>query len=113
MPVSIDLSEKIALVTMSTSGIGLSIAKKVAAAGAKVVIVNGRDAERGARACRALREIAPGTEAVFLKADIREREQISEMFGTVAARYGGLDCYVGIGTVVHGLDPFVAIDPAH
>jgi NAD(P)-dependent dehydrogenase (short-subunit alcohol dehydrogenase family) len=111
MPVAIDVTGKIAIVTMSTSGIGLAIAVRLAAAGARAVILNGRDEDRGRRACAALRAVAPGVEATFIAADILDREQLGRLFDAADDRYGGLDYYVGIGTVQSVLDPFVAIDP--
>ncbi|MBK8739163.1 MAG: SDR family NAD(P)-dependent oxidoreductase [Betaproteobacteria bacterium] len=72
----IDVSGKIAIVTMSTSGIGLAVATRLAEAGAGAVIVNGRDAERGRRACAALRAIAPGVDARFIAADILDRVEL-------------------------------------
>ena len=84
MTVAIDLSDKIALVTMSTTGIGFSIARKIAEAGAKVVVVNGRNRDNGERACSALRAAAPGVEATFIPADILDTAQIDLLRQAIA-----------------------------
>ncbi|MEV8023791.1 SDR family NAD(P)-dependent oxidoreductase [Microbacterium sp. NPDC080220] len=55
--VTLDLSSKTAVVTGSTQGIGLAIARRLAEAGADVVI-NGRNEERVAQAVAALGGIA-------------------------------------------------------
>jgi NAD(P)-dependent dehydrogenase (short-subunit alcohol dehydrogenase family) len=112
MATCIDMTGKVCVVTMSTGGIGLAIARHLAVAGAKAVVLNGRDADRGLRTCTAIRALAPEVDATFIQADVLDREAIADLFRTVEARHGGLDCYVGIGPVEAALDPFEAIDPA-
>ena len=54
MSITIDVSGKVAIVTMSTGGIGLAVAKRLAAAEAEAVILNGRNEERGRQDCATL-----------------------------------------------------------
>ncbi|MET7729011.1 MULTISPECIES: SDR family NAD(P)-dependent oxidoreductase [Streptomyces] len=64
-----ELTDKVALVTGSTAGIGSETAKLMAQAGAQV-IVSGRDAERGAATVRAIEE--GGGRARFIAADLTD-----------------------------------------
>ena len=65
----IDLSEKTALVTGSTAGIGNAIAKGLAAAGADVV-VNGRTQAKVDAAVAAIAKTVPGAKVRGLAADV-------------------------------------------
>lgn len=67
----IDLSNKTALVTGSTQGIGLAIATGLARAGARVA-VNGRTAEKVATAAEQLRADVPGAEVIEAAADVTD-----------------------------------------
>lgn len=67
----IDLSNKTALVTGSTQGIGLAIATGLARAGARVA-VNGRTAEKVAAAAEQLRADVPGAEVIEAAADVTD-----------------------------------------
>lgn len=69
----IDLSGKTAVVTGSTAGIGLAIAKGLAAAGAEVV-VNGRKRETVDKAVAAVKEAVPGAKARGAAADVSTAE---------------------------------------
>lgn len=76
---NIDLSGKTALVTGSTQGIGLAIAKGLAEAGARVV-VNGRTAERVSAAVAAL----PG-DIVGVAADVATDAGVGDLLAEVPA----------------------------
>ncbi|MBV8649468.1 SDR family oxidoreductase [Paludibacterium sp.] len=65
----IDLSQRRAVVSGSTAGIGFAIAKGLAAAGAQVVI-NGRGAERVEQAVADLRQALPGARVEGVAADL-------------------------------------------
>lgn len=65
----IDLTGKTALVTGSTAGIGLAIAKGLATAGAKVVI-NGRKQATVDKAIASVRESLPNADVVGIAADV-------------------------------------------
>jgi NAD(P)-dependent dehydrogenase (short-subunit alcohol dehydrogenase family) len=79
--VQIDLTGKTALVTGSTQGIGLAIAKGLAGSGAKVV-VNGRTPARVDAAVAELSEI-PDVGVVGVAADVTTQEGVAELVGQV------------------------------
>ena len=69
----LQLSDKLALVTGSTAGIGLAIAKALAAEGARV-IVNGRTEARVAEATTAIATASPAARLEELAADLGTAE---------------------------------------
>lgn len=70
---NLQLEDKLALVTGSTAGIGLAIAKRLAAEGARVV-VNGRTEARVSAACDAIRREHPGARLEGFAADLSRPE---------------------------------------
>jgi NAD(P)-dependent dehydrogenase (short-subunit alcohol dehydrogenase family) len=79
-----ELTDKVALVTGSTAGIGNETAKLLAQAGAEV-IVSGRDVERGAATVRAIAE-SGGRAARFIAADLTDMDSLrglAEQAGSV------------------------------
>jgi len=86
------LSGRIALVTGATRGLGLEIARGMAAAGA-VVGINGRDAARA-------REVAKGIPNPFPASfDITDLCAAESAIDDLVARYGHLDCLVNNAAV--------------
>src|SRR3954451_21979935 len=84
-----------ALVTGSTSGLGLAMASALATAGASVV-VTGRSAERASAVAERLR----GARAFGLAMDVRSVESVRSGVDAVWSRLGGIDLLVnnaGIG----------------
>ena len=87
------LKGKTALVTGSTSGIGLGIAKAFAAAGARLIINGFGDAD-AIEAERAGLEALSGEKAAYDGADLTKHEAIAEMFARADADFGGVDILV-------------------
>jgi 2-dehydro-3-deoxy-D-gluconate 5-dehydrogenase len=83
-----DLTGRVALVTGGNGGIGLGMARGLAAAGARVAIT-GRDAAKAERALAAL-----GADAFFLAAEAADRDACRAAVDAVAARCGRLDILV-------------------
>ncbi len=79
------LSNKTALITGGTSGIGLATARLFIAEGARVV-VTGRDEAAFERVRAEL-----GGNALVLKGDVRSIEDMRAVAATIKARFGGLD----------------------
>jgi 2-deoxy-D-gluconate 3-dehydrogenase len=76
-----NLAGKVALVTGGNGGIGLGMARGLAKAGAKVLVV-GRDEGKSKAATQALQ--AEGLAAGFLTADVTDEEQVARLFAQVA-----------------------------
>ncbi|MGH6652413.1 MAG: 3-hydroxybutyrate dehydrogenase [Sphingopyxis sp.] len=87
------LQGKTALVTGSTSGIGLGIAKAFAAAGANI-IVNGFGEPDAIEAERAALAVLNGGKAVYDGADLTKADEIEAMFARADKDLGGVDILV-------------------
>jgi glucose 1-dehydrogenase len=83
---------KTALVTGSTRGIGEGIACRLAAEGANVV-VTGRTVEDGEVVAERISDEEAGS-AVFVRADMRDPEDIEALVEATVKRFGGLDVLV-------------------
>jgi glucose 1-dehydrogenase len=81
----------VAIVTGSTRGIGEGIARRFANEGASVV-VTGRTRADGEAVATDIREA--GGEAHFVRADMREPDDIATLVEATVAEYGGLDVLV-------------------
>ena len=68
----------LAVVTGGTDGVGLDIALGLARAGCGVIVV-GRDADKGARAVRAIRERAGADDVQYLRADVGEMREVDRL----------------------------------
>lgn len=83
---------KIALVTGGSRGIGLGIARELAANGFNLAI-NGRRAE--AEVADVLAELrGAGAEAIYLQADVAELGDHARMLADIAAKFGRIDVLV-------------------
>ena len=87
------------VVTGAASGIGAAIARALAAAGARGVLV--ADLDGGGAAAVADELVAPGTEAIARTVDVADPEAVTAMVAAAERAFGGLDIVVsnaGIGT---------------
>lgn len=89
-------TNKVALVTGSSRGIGSAIAKKFALSGADVVInyrkSGGSSQAQGEELCREIEGM--GRRAVLVQADISKKDSVKELFNEVTERCGRLDFLV-------------------
>jgi 3-hydroxybutyrate dehydrogenase len=90
------LTGKTALVTGSTSGIGLAYAKALAAEGARVMINGFGDPEAIERERAAL-----GPDALYSPADMSKPDQIEAMVAKCAERLGGPDIVISNAGIQH------------
>ncbi|MBO9380209.1 3-hydroxybutyrate dehydrogenase [Sphingomonas histidinilytica] len=94
------LKGKTALITGSTSGIGLAYAKALAAEGANVVINGFGDADAIEAERKAL-EAASGARALYSGHDLTKVDAIEAMMAEAAAAFGAVDILVNNAGVQH------------
>jgi 2-deoxy-D-gluconate 3-dehydrogenase len=86
-----ELSGKVAVVTGGNGGIGLGMARGLAAAGAAIVVA-GRDAKKNAGAVEAL--TAAGARAIATQVDVRRKDSCQAMIDAAIKAFGRLDILV-------------------
>jgi NAD(P)-dependent dehydrogenase (short-subunit alcohol dehydrogenase family) len=93
-----ELAGKVAIVTGGASGIGRGTVEKFVAEGARVVIAD-VDADKGEELAAAL-----GADAVFLRTDVSDPEQVGALVAAAVGKYGGLHVMVnnaGVPSAMH------------
>lgn len=87
-----NLSEKVILVTGSSQGIGAAVAKKLAEAGATVIV---NFVENKQAADKTVSEIkSNGGKAIAIKADVSKADEVRKLFDDAIAEYGRIDVLV-------------------
>ena len=86
-----DLSQRVALITGSSRGLGRAMAQGLAEAGAKVLI-NGIDADRAAAAVQALRAAGHDAEAAVF--DVTDEAAVQQAFADFDARGLAVDILI-------------------
>ncbi|MDP0491221.1 MAG: glucose 1-dehydrogenase [Verrucomicrobiota bacterium JB023] len=89
----IDLTNKVAFVTGSSSGIGQAIALSLGKAGAKVV-VHCRSNREGAEATVRQLEAAGAPETLIVQGDVSKEEDLADCFTAIDKTFGQLDIFV-------------------
>ena len=95
-----DLNGKTALITGSTSGIGLAIAEAMAGAGANIVLNGFGDAD-AIEATRAWLAATHGVTVAYDGADMTKPDQIAAMIAKAEADFGSLDILVNNAGIQH------------
>lgn len=96
------LSQKTALITGATSGIGLAIARALAQTGCRLVLT-GRRAQR----LKALvEEFSQLTAVHSLCFDVRDREATTQMISQLPEEFSQIDILINNAGNAHGLDSF-------
>lgn len=92
----VDLSGQVALITGSSSGLGLQMARELAAEGCRLVIC-GRDEQRLEQAGRDLE--TRGAEVLAVRCDVADRDDVRRMIDAALDAFGGIDvliCNAGV-----------------
>ena len=100
-----DLSQRVALVTGASRGLGAAIALKLGACGAKVAVNTFGSPARAMQVVDQIR--AAGGEADLFRADVREEDQIARLVGEIETRLGPVDILVTNAT---GPQPNIRIE---
>jgi 3-oxoacyl-[acyl-carrier protein] reductase len=92
------LTDRVALVTGSSRGIGAAIAKRLAADGARIILHASATRERAERIATAIR--AEGGTADVIVGDLESREMPAQLVGEAFAIHGALDILVNNAAVM-------------
>lgn len=100
-----DLSQKVALVTGASRGLGAAIALKLAACGARTAINYFGSPQKARQVQDRIRQ-SGGTAEVF-RADVRDEEAVAALVAQVTLTFGPIDILVVNAT---GPQPFIKLD---
>ncbi len=100
------LADKIAIITGAGSGFGEAMAKRFAAEGARVVVVDLREEQ----ALRVAREI--GDAAIALTADVASGADIAAVVSRTVERFGTPDIVINNAGYTHRNQPLLDVDEA-
>src|SRR5215831_3443768 len=98
MPGYFDLSERVALVTGASRGLGLAMSEALAEAGA-TVILNGRDPNTLKIAASKIRERGLNTETSAF--DVTDRQAADSAIQSIIARHQRLDILIANAGITH------------
>ena len=87
-----NLKDNVALITGAGRGIGRGIAKVLAARGMRLALNYRRNDTAASQTLQAVASL--GAEAMLIRADVQDEEQVGAMLASVKARYGRLDVLV-------------------
>ncbi|MCJ2022178.1 SDR family oxidoreductase [Methylobacterium sp. E-065] len=85
------MTKQVVLITGALTGIGRAAAQGFAKAG-NTVVISGRHEEAGQALAAELRET--GSDAAFIRADVRHEEEVARLVDRVVERFGRLDAAV-------------------
>lgn len=86
------LSEKVAIVTGSSRGIGRSIAERLGRDGATVVVTYAGNRDKAEEVVQAI--VSNGSKATAIQVDVRKLEEVRSLFEKTIAQFGKVDILV-------------------
>ncbi|OAB80346.1 SDR family NAD(P)-dependent oxidoreductase [Cochleicola gelatinilyticus] len=95
------MTQKTALITGATSGIGMATAKIFAAQGVRVILCGRRQERLDALA----KELSETTKVHTLNFDIRNKDNVFEALNTLPEAFSDIDILINNAGNAHGLDP--------
>lgn len=107
MPYTIDISDKVAIITGSAKGIGLATAKILAEAGAQVVINDIVTSEQVEPALQEVEKV--GLRPYYVRKDISIEKDTKDMVGEVIDQFGRVDFLVNNAGLVADWDKSYAV----
>lgn len=94
------LSEKVAIVTGGSQGIGRAVAKAYGREGAQVVVVNAGNPRRGQQVAKEIS--ADGGAAAAMRADVTSKTDVDALVGDVVREFGTVDIlFHGAGVMIN------------
>ena len=103
------MSERVAIVTGGSGGIGRVVAQRLAAGGMQVVVHYVGNADRAKEVVETI--IAAGGSATALSADVADDAAVADLFDQVEQLYGGVDVVVNTAGIM-ALSPLAELDLA-
>ncbi len=94
------LEGKCAVITGSNSGIGLGVARGLAARGANVVLNSFSDTEEDHALAAEISDAGPG-QAAYIQADMSDADQCRALVDKAAARFGSVDILINNAGIQH------------
>ena len=85
-----EFTDRVALITGSSSGIGEAIAKRLGALGANVVVNSATSVDAGKKVAQEI-----GANATYIQADIADKQAGERLIDETIARFGRLDFQIG------------------
>lgn len=110
MKPNFDLTNKVALITGASRGIGQAIAETYAAAGARVVLASRKQADLDTVATK-IRE--SGGEALAVAAHTGSQEAVEALVQQAVAAYGGVDIVVNNAATNPHFGPLITAESSH
>ncbi|PYZ92419.1 enoyl-[acyl-carrier-protein] reductase FabL [Salipaludibacillus keqinensis] len=103
-------TEKVALVTGSSRGIGKEIALKLARKGYNVVINYARSRTKAEETVEEIRQL--GQKAIAVKANVAKQDKVEEMFNQIDEEFGRIDILVN-NAASGVLRPILEVEESH
>ncbi|KAK5642160.1 hypothetical protein RI129_008327 [Pyrocoelia pectoralis] len=89
-----EIKGKVGLVTGGTSGIGLAISRELLEMGLKGIVLVGLNVDLGMKVLEELRREFGDNKVLFVKADVRQKDELEDAFKVAVSTFKNLDIVV-------------------